>query len=41
MIAVTDPAKQTWLLDVAGGDHRLASWLDPSGEPPMWQRVAP
>jgi WD40 repeat protein len=30
-----------WLLDPAGGDHRLASWIDPSGEAPMWQRLAP
>jgi hypothetical protein len=32
---------EVWLLDAAGGEHRRAGWFDPSGEPQMWQRLAP
>lgn len=42
MITVNDGARhEVWLLDAVGGEHRRASWLDPSAEPQMWQRLAP
>lgn len=42
MITVNDAAKhEMWLLDASGGDYRPAGWFDPSGEIPMWQRLAP
>jgi Tol biopolymer transport system component len=42
MVTVNDGGThEVWLLDAAGGAHRRASWLDPSTEPQMWQRLAP
>lgn len=42
VIVVNDlQEEETWLLDPDGGPGRRADWMDPSGEPPAWQRVAP
>jgi Tol biopolymer transport system component len=42
LIVVDDAARgETWLLDPAGGDERLAPWHDPSDELLVWQRKAP
>jgi WD40 repeat protein len=42
MVTVNDGGRhEVWLLDAAGGEHRRATWLDPSSEPQMWQRLAP